>query len=146
MQEVDWDLVRFNYEALGRSISDLAKEFDVPETVVTYASRENKWKRIPLEELQQRKAEYLTPRYFALETTLLSKAMSMAVKLDPEKPAASSTLKTLVGVLKDLIASNPEMGGGDGNKVYKWEIEIVEPSTTSGATETGPIPHNQKAL
>lgn len=142
MQEVDWDLVQFNYEALQRSIPDLAKEFNVPETVIKYAAKEQGWVRIPLEELQTKKAEYLSPRYFALETTLLSKAMMMAARLEIDKPAASNTLKTLVTVLKDLISSNPEFSPENKEKVTKWEIEIVEPPTPTRAPETGAVPNN----
>lgn len=145
MQEVDWDLLQFKYEALHQSVADIAKENSVPEAVVKYAVKEQKWERLPLEELQTKKSEYLSPRYFALEATLLSKASHMAARLDIEKPTSASSLKTLVQVLKDLISCNPELAP-EGDKVTKWEVEIVDSAQTAGAKEARPLPDKKKAL
>lgn len=149
MQDVDWDLVQFKYEALGYAEADLAKELNVPETIIRYAASERKWKRLPLEELQERKTEFLLPRYIALETTLLSKTLAAASRLELDKPTTASALKTLVCVLKDLIASNPEMAPEEKEAVHKWEIEIVDASSKpapTGAEETGPVCHNPQTV
>lgn len=145
MQEVDWDLVQFKYEALGQSIADLAKEHQVPEAVLTYAVKEQKWERIPLEELSSKKAEYLSPRYFALEATLLSKANQMAAMLDIEKPTSANSLKTLVQVLKDLISCNPELAP-EGSTVQKWEVEIVDSPKAQGAAKTGTVSDKEEKV
>lgn len=160
MQEVDWDLAKFKYEVLGFSFEDLAAELSIPVTIVQFASKDKGWDRSSLvgsssilEEIKKKnsaanvlKQQFLGPKYIALETTLLSKALELATQLDTQKPQAVTALKTLVQVLKDLIAANPDMQTEDTEPlVQKWEIEFVEPQTTS-AKEVGSVHPDPKAV
>jgi len=135
MQEViNWELLKFKYEILGISLSELAVSHKVSEPVLSYNAKE--WKKIPLEFAEsldlseitsledilkklgnqtatQTKAfavlkqKFLGPKYVELETVLLHKAIEMAAAINGSDPFGVKVLKTLSEVLNSLLERNP---------------------------------------
>ena len=145
-QLVDWGLLKLQYEVFGISEEQLASDGQVSPTALRYAIEEQGWKQLPvaeglqdyrdlggleqvggdlIEEVQNRlrtlrtiKQAVLSPRYIALETAILGKALDTLQTIDPQLPQAPQQIKILTDVLSSLKEQNnmvgPKSGGGEG--------------------------------
>jgi len=133
MSEINWELVKFQYEVLGMSLPDLASQYNLSLSHIELAAED--WVRIPLAErkalviedtssmekvteqmLRQvreqartssiLKQKHLGPKYMALEVMLLSKATEVLQNLDINDRNSATAVKTLTSVLKDLLEHN----------------------------------------
>ena len=133
MDTTNWDLIRFQYEVLGTSLTQLAQEHGLGLPMLEFAAKE--WKPIPLaqqkalqfpdisslEEISKEmvnkvrehtrihsvlKQKFLGPKYIALEVLLLSKAQQVLAEMDVKDKQAANSLRTITAVLKDLLEQN----------------------------------------
>lgn len=133
LSEVNWDLVKFQFEILGYSLEELQQEYEVSSAVMSYQARN--WVQAPaskreqlqftnldsIEEMSNEvlaqitdeaiitsliKQKHFLPKYLELENILLAKAISLAKTLQEER-ASVSALNTLASVLDSLLKHNP---------------------------------------
>lgn len=131
--EINWDLIRFQYEILGSPLEDLAREHEITLPVLRYNA--DTWEPIPLaqqkalqfpdvsslevitKEMTKQvknharaasvlKQRYLGPKYIALEALILSKATMAMTSLDVKDPRAANSIRTITSVMKELLEQN----------------------------------------
>ena len=130
---VDWDLVKFQYEMFHEPVEVLAEENQVSAKMIRIAINEKGWKRAPVrgiteikdlkdideftdEVMTQMKGRLdvmslvklaaLNPRYIALETAIIKKAMEITQSILPGSPQAADALQKIAGVLEKLGERN----------------------------------------
>lgn len=148
LKDINWDLLKFEYEVLGTSLEDLQEKYDVSQAMMQYSAKT--WVQAPvtkrealqftkldsLTELSEDvaakvaeesaivstiKQKYLLPKYIQLENILVTKAISLASSLTNDKVNAS-TLSTLTNILNNLLTNNPLL-----TKTEAPEAEVQRP-------------------
>lgn len=127
---VDWDAIKVQYEIFHEDVRLLAAENKVNPALIEYAVQERGWKRAPmkgimhevkdlnnLEELTDEilgaagdrlttinmlKAVSMNPKYIALETAIITKALAVVESLMVQAPTAGDQLKKIADVLLSL--------------------------------------------
>ncbi len=125
MKTLDWGLIKLQWELFGATAKELSEQYGVNPNIVTYAAEENKWKRLPiakavqdwtdttdikqiddtlLEEIHTRlkvlhtiRESVLSPKYIAVEASILSKATELLQNLE-----TPDQLKAISEVFKHL--------------------------------------------
>jgi len=139
LTEIDWNLLKFEYEINGASLEELQDFYGISSAVMTYQARD--WTPVPaskqsslkftnLEDItsltdevvaQVRhesetrntiKQKFLLPKYIQLEHILISKCIKLAASLEEDR-ASASAVKTLSEVLKSLLSLNPILAPGE---------------------------------
>ena len=139
LTEINWDLLKFEYEINGSSLEELQEYYNISSAVMAYQAKD--WKAIPaakqsalkfpdLEDLtsltdqvvsQVRqesetrntiKQKFLLPKYIQLEHILVTKCIKIASSLEEDR-ASSSAVKTIAEVLKSLLSLNPILAPGE---------------------------------
>lgn len=121
-------IIKQRYEYLGDSIPDLAAEYNLSEQALEMLASEGNWVQRPLfkddpadfESAEKYTSSLLTkskqkidilsvynqlssrPQLFALEQTILEKALAMARSLDEHEPSSANRLKLLTSILSEL--------------------------------------------
>lgn len=134
--DVNWDIVKFKYEVMHRSLEELAAEYSLSLKVLQFTA--SSWQRIPLakdisvqfddsalsdvttltDALKAKvenktqvfsvlKQKFLAKKYTELETILLYKAIDIATSISSTDPAAARTVRSLTETLKELLDMNP---------------------------------------
>lgn len=137
---VDWGLIKMQYEVFGLSKEEILEDGTVTAAQLDYAIDEQGWSRLPvcsalqtyrdlgdlnevgtalIDEVQGRlrtlrtiKQGVLSPRYIALETAILGKALETIQVIDASQPQAAQQIKTLTDVLHSLKDQNNMVGAG----------------------------------
>lgn len=146
MINIDWGLVKLQYELFGATEADLATEYDTTERMVKYVAEEQGWCRASLaltrqeydpsdnkEILQQQieenlqllstiRSNTLNPRYIALEASLLNKSLDLLKNMPTDDPSQTAVLKVVAEVLKSL----KENSGGNFNNNKQSEQKGVK--------------------
>lgn len=138
---VDWGLVKLQYEVFGLSEQEIIEDGQVTPTALKYAIEEQGWQRLPtaealqdyrdlgdlnevgtslIDEVQGRlrtlrtiKQAVLSPRYIALETAILGKALDVIQNVDANAPQAAAQIKVLTDVIASLKEQNKMVGAGE---------------------------------
>jgi hypothetical protein len=134
LSEIDWNLLKFEYEVLGKSLEEIQAENEINPSIMAYQAKD--WVQAPLsqreklhftnlssvhelteeitaqikEQTNQQlllKQNHLLPRYIKLENILLEKSINIASSLESSTPGAASTLRALAKILLDLLQYNP---------------------------------------
>lgn len=153
---VDWGLIKLQYEVFGLSREEILEDGQVSATQLDYAIEEQGWRRMPtacalqdyrdlgdleqvgtdlIEEVQNRlrtlrtiKQAVLSPRYIALETAILGKALDTIQTIDPATPQAAGQIKVLTEVLSSLKEQNQMVGpaaSGEGEGGGGMTVKIM---------------------
>ena len=133
LSDINWNIVKFQYEMLGYTLIELMAEYDVSESVMKYQSRN--WVQLPVSQREElnfirtgdideltedvvrqvrnetnlislAKQKELFPLYVKLEHILLAKSVAIAQGL-PEDSSSISAIGNLLGTLHKLIEKNP---------------------------------------
>ena len=151
MKNIDWSLLRLQYELFGETVESLAEQYDTTPAMIQYAVDEKgwqitplaqavgKWKTIPdlkdvppglLDEVRDRmdilftlKQSTLNPRYIAIETAILGKAHQVVESLNPEDVSAASVLKSMTDIFVSLREA-VGMGGRKREEVGSGPMQI----------------------
>ena len=130
MLNIDWNLVKVQYELFGAEVNDLAEAYQTSPRMIEYAVKEHKWERKPLaaaacnwdqlsdlslvddtlidevtkhlQVLHTLKLSALHPSYIALETAIVTKALMVVQGIAAEDPQAAEKLKSITAVLESL--------------------------------------------
>jgi hypothetical protein len=134
LSEINWDMVKFEFEVLGATLEDLEEKYEVAPALMKYNARN--WAPCPatkqkelaftkLEDIETLtdeiasqvkqeseivslvKQKFLLPKYVHLEQILLEKTITLATSLEATDRASANAIKTLASVLRDLLAHNP---------------------------------------
>lgn len=179
LTDIDWNLVQFKYEVLGYSIEEIQDEYQLSDAHINYISKG--WKRVPaaerkhltftklesLEEVTEEvkaqiaeesetlttlKQKYLLPKFLELENAILTKAISLAQKLDADKSNVNS-LQTLTSILNNLLPNNPLINKraevvepGTPHSPQEWKLTIVDPTKSQGTEEAVPTDNQAKEV
>lgn len=156
MIQIDWSLVQLQYEVFGESFDEIAKAYDTTPRMIEYAAEKRGWKRLPvaeavqnwtdldkledvsdelIDEVQKRmkimrtiKESALAPRYMAVETAILGKALELLQNLDSTDPHATIKLKAVAEVLKSLKDQNGmtvQSAQNEQNAAPSFKINIL---------------------
>ena len=148
---IDWALLKLQYEVLHEDVETLAVENGTTPRVINYAIRSENWQRVPLtqaikdwsdidslDQLTDSVVEQVTtrlsalallkqaamnPRYIALETAIVGKAMEIIRNINSQHPLATTQLKNIAEVFEKLKGANgllskaAQDAGGDAEKM-----------------------------
>lgn len=151
MKQVDWGLLRIQYEIFGEEIDDLAEEYDTTPRMIEYAAEEGKWQRMPIakaisewqnienleeippdlmDQVRDRmqilftlKQSTLNPKYIAIETAILGKAQQVIQNLSSDHPNAAQILKAMTDVFTSLREATGA-GGSRGEETQDNSIKV----------------------
>ena len=138
MKNLDWGLLKIQYEIFGETIDSLAEEYDTTPRMIQFAVDEGGWEKKPLanaitewqnmdnleaippdliDQVKDRmqilftlKQSALNPRYIAIETALLGKVQQVVQNLSPDNENAAEILKSIANV---FIAMKGVVGLGE---------------------------------
>lgn len=150
MINVDWGLLKLQYEFFGVTVEELAEEYDTTPRMIEYAIEEQNWKRSDLaiacqdyngvtsvkasllDEINNRtklmhslKQSALNPRYIALETALLGKCLDLLKNTPTDDPASVIPLKTISEIFKSLKEQNYGVLKPEDKKSEALQINIM---------------------
>jgi len=134
LSEIDWNLLKFEFEVLGKSLEEIQEAYEINPAVMKYQARDwvqsglSKHHDIKFTKLESikdltdeitaqvkdqstaqllLKQYHLLPRYIQLENILLQKSIQLASSLESSTPGAAATIRSLVNSLTDLLKHNP---------------------------------------
>jgi len=134
LSEIDWNLLKFEFEVLGKSLEELADSYEINASIMAYQAKD--WKQSPasireslqftkldsITELSEEiasqvkneaeiisliKQKFLLPKYVQLENILLEKSIALASSLESTTTGSASAIRTLTSTLMDLLKNNP---------------------------------------
>jgi hypothetical protein len=134
-ENINWDLLRLEYELFGKSFPMIRVETGIPVDHLELVAQEQGWEQHPLaqelatiatstelvnasedyvaaiqeklEQINTLKQQLLSPHYVKLEATLLMKAVGIVTNLNEKTdPQASKKLKDVATVLQVLLSQN----------------------------------------
>lgn len=143
MKTIDWTVARMLYEVFGETFEAIAECYEATPRMISYAAEQQNWERLPnvvdsprvkgnedeavLDEIQDRlkmlqtvKSSALSPRYIALESAILTKAIEMVNSITQEDVAMAAKLKEAAAILRTLreqngTSQNAQNGANNGN-------------------------------
>ena len=99
----NWNLAKMQYEAYGKSLEDIADDFEVSLKMVEYAAETQGWQDNAIDsDLAELKEMALGPKRLMLEATLLDRCMEILNGLDTSSVTAPDICKVISDVLKTL--------------------------------------------
>lgn len=165
---VDWGLIKLQYEVFGLSEDEILEDGQVSRTQLRYAIDEQGWQQLPtattlqdyrdlgsvedagadlidavqdrLRTLRTIKQAVLSPRYIALETAILGKALETLNTISADQPTAAAQIKVLTEVLTQLKAQNNMVGAGAGGAEGENKgvtVRIMNQVGRNGEVQTG---------
>lgn len=160
MVNVDWGLLQLQYEILGVSVEELAKEYGLAPRVISYAADERGWKRNSLAVSSQDypsntsdssdqsiadliadkqkllttvKRATLLPQYIALEAALLGKCLKLVNHLADDDPTNAKPLKEISEIYSSLKhGPNPGKTAAEDQSNRPTAIQIINDFGGSG--------------
>ena len=146
MTNIDWSSIRLQWEVFGEDAKTLAEEYGISPKMVEYAAEENGWSRFPIAEtihawkgisdpaeinedlltdvntrlkvLQTIRQSVLSPKYIALESAILSRALEIIKTVDPKNETSVDRLKVISEIFKQLMEMT---GAGPRSKTEEDE-------------------------
>jgi hypothetical protein len=152
-QQIDWGLVKIQYEIFGESKKSLAEQYGTTTRMIEYAAESGSWRRkqiaqavqawedidnikeLPpdlLDEVQSRmqilftlKQSTLNPRYIAIEAAILGKTQQVIQNLNPEDPNAADILAAMAKVFTALRETAGITGRNSEEKGKSITVKIM---------------------
>jgi hypothetical protein len=170
---VDWALLKVQYEVFGASFLQLAEEQNIPLSRIEYAAEVGNWVQSPdpalpdkldqlttvpaelkdnlIAEIEDRlsiqqllKTSSLSPKYVALEATILQKSLELAQSITPASQSAAKQLQQLTEVMNSLkeknhILNKQNDGGSEDNSVKVSVITHVQSAPSGSPIKTAEV-------
>lgn len=129
--QINWDLLKIEYEFFNKPLQQIAQETNIPHQFLIDKVQHDGWTPHPLAQqiatikdlttatedynhkveeklrlLSNLKQEIFAPEYLKLEFSLLAKASQILHQIKEGDPTAHNKLKALTSVFKDLLSGN----------------------------------------